>query len=103
MATGTPRMQTWQATASSCSDSVDILRGASSFTCQEMTTTKQTPWRELAPPAKQYHPASPFSASSSRLLSLHRSQTPSLCRHPPKKSDQTQEPQQTTQEPLQMA
>ena len=101
-ATGTPKMQTWRATASLYNNSVDILRGASSFTCQEMTTTRQTPWHESAPPAKQYHLASPFDASSSRLSSLHQNQTPSLCRLPPKKSDPTQEPQQAARESLQM-
>ncbi|SPT20038.1 unnamed protein product [Triticum aestivum] len=93
LATGTPRMQTWRATASSCSNSVDILRGVSSSTCQETTTTKQIPWHKSAPHYKQYHPVSPFSASASRLSSLHQSQTPSLCRLPLKKSDPTQEPQ----------
>ena len=94
-ATGTPRMQTWQATASSYSNSADTLTGASSFTCQEMTTTKQTPWHESAPPAKQYHPASPFGASSSRLSSLHQNLTPFLCRLLPKTADPTPELRQT--------
>ena len=40
---GTPRTQIWRATISSSSNSAEILRGANSFTCQEMTTTKQTP------------------------------------------------------------
>src|SRR4051812_42240008 len=52
LATGTQKTQTWQATASSCSNSADILRGASSPTCQETTTTKQILWHESAPPAK---------------------------------------------------
>src|SRR3954467_1135168 len=101
LATGTPRTQTWQATASTCSNSADISRGVSSSTCQETTTTKQILWHESAPPAKQYHPASLFSASSSSQSSLHQNQIPFLCRLPLKKSDPTQEPQQTTQKPLQ--
>ena len=96
-------MQTWRATVSLYNNSADISRGASSFTCQESTTIKQTPWHESAPPAKQYHLASPFGASLSRLSSLHQNQTPSSCRLLPKKSDPTPEPRQTVRGFWQMA
>ena len=44
------------------SNSADTLTGVNSFTCQGMTTSKQMPWHGLAPPDKQYQPASPYVA-----------------------------------------
>ena len=80
LAIGTPRTQTWRATASSFINSVDTLKGASFSTCHRLTTSKQIPWHELAPPDKPYQRASPFSASSNRLSSRLQNQTPSSCR-----------------------
>ena len=43
LATGTPRTRTWRAIDSSSSRSAGTSKGASSFTCQGPTTTKQMP------------------------------------------------------------
>src|SRR3954464_13653950 len=93
-------MQTWRATVSLCSNSADILRGASSSTCQETTTTKPTPWHESALPAKQYLQAWLSSAFSSHQSSPRQIQIQSLCRLPLKKSDPAPKPKQMTQRPM---
>ena len=58
------------------------FEGASSFTCQGPTTTKQMPWHGSAPPDRLYQPVSLSSASSNRLSSRLQNQTPSSYRLP---------------------
>ena len=96
-------MQTWQVTASSSSNLADTLKGASSFTCQGLTTSKQMPWHGLAPPSKPYQPTSPFSTSLSRLPSLRQNQILSSCRLLLKQSDSPPKFQQSVRELWQAA
>ena len=89
LATGMPRTRTWRAIDSSSSRSADTSKGASSFTCQGPTTTKQMPWHRSAPPDRPYQPASPSSASSSRPSSRLQSRTLSSYRLCQMQSDPT--------------